>query len=67
MIGEATLQMLPGSLEVAAGDGLFRPFALGKKAIENKEKANFFAHKGGQMRLVAKRMRAAAEEAGAVR
>ncbi len=36
---------------------------LGKKAIENKEKANFFAHKGGQMRLVAKRMRQAAEEA----
>ncbi len=36
---------------------------LKKKIIENKEKANFFAHKGGQMRLVAKRMRAQAEEA----
>ena len=36
---------------------------LQKTIIENKEKANFFAHKGGQMRLVAKRMRAKAEEA----
>jgi len=36
---------------------------LAKTIIENKEKANFFAHKGGQMRLVAKRMRAKAEEA----
>lgn len=30
---------------------------LAKKIQENKEKANFFAHKGGKMRLVAKRMR----------
>lgn len=29
---------------------------------EKKDKANFFAHKGGQMRLVAKRMREKAEE-----
>lgn len=36
---------------------------LAKTIIENKEKANFFAHKGGQMRLVAKRMRAKAAEA----
>ncbi len=36
---------------------------LKKTAIENKEKANFFAMKGGQLRLVAKRMRAKAEEA----
>lgn len=36
---------------------------LEKTIIANKEKANFFAHKGGQMRLVAKRMRAKAEEA----
>jgi ATPase subunit of ABC transporter with duplicated ATPase domains len=36
---------------------------LQKTIIANKEKANFFAHKGGQMRLVAKRMRQAAEEA----
>jgi len=36
---------------------------LQKTIIANKEKANFFAHKGGQMRLVAKRMRAKAEEA----
>ncbi len=36
---------------------------LGKIAIANKEKANYFAKKGGQLRLVAKRMRAKAEEA----
>ncbi len=36
---------------------------LAKKIQENKEKANFFAHKGGKMRLVAKRMRERAEEA----
>ena len=36
---------------------------LAKTVIVNKEKANFFAHKGGKMRLVAKRMRAKAEEA----
>ena len=36
---------------------------LGKIAQENKEKANFFANKGGKLRLVAKRMRAKAEEA----
>lgn len=36
---------------------------LAKEIIANKEKANFFAHKGGQMRLVAKRMRAKAAEA----
>lgn len=36
---------------------------LAKTAQANKEKANFFAHKGGQLRLVAKRMRAKAEEA----
>lgn len=36
---------------------------LQKTIIANKEKANFFAHKGGQMRLVAKRMRAKAAEA----
>lgn len=35
---------------------------LAKSIIANKEKANFFAQKGGQMRMVAKRMRAAAEE-----
>jgi len=36
---------------------------LAKTAQANKEKANFFAMKGGQLRLVAKRMRAKAEEA----
>jgi len=36
---------------------------LAKTIIANKEKANFFAHKGGQMRMVAKRMRAKAAEA----
>lgn len=35
---------------------------LAKQIQENKDKANFFAHKGGQMRLVAKRMRDKAEE-----
>lgn len=35
---------------------------LAKKIQENKDKANFFAQKGGQMRLVAKRMRDEAEE-----
>lgn len=36
---------------------------LQKTIIANKEKANYFAHKGGQLRLVAKRMRAKAEAA----
>ena len=35
---------------------------LAKEIQANKEKANFFAMKGGQMRLVAKRMRERAEE-----
>ncbi|TSC52088.1 MAG: Uncharacterized protein LiPW41_636 [Parcubacteria group bacterium LiPW_41] len=35
---------------------------LAKEIQENKEKANFFAHKGGQMRLVAKKMREKVEE-----
>lgn len=35
---------------------------LSKQIQENKDKANFFANKGGQMRLVAKRMREKAEE-----
>lgn len=35
---------------------------LAKQIQENKDKANFFAHKGGQMRLVAKKMREQAEE-----
>ncbi len=35
---------------------------LAKEIQENKEKANFFAMKGGRMRLVAKRMREKAEE-----
>jgi ATPase subunit of ABC transporter with duplicated ATPase domains len=35
---------------------------LSKKIQENKDKAGFFANKGGQMRLVAKRMREEAEE-----
>jgi ATPase subunit of ABC transporter with duplicated ATPase domains len=35
---------------------------LGKEIQEKKDKANFFANKGGQMRLVAKRMREKAEE-----
>lgn len=34
---------------------------LAKKIQENKDKANFFANKGGQMRLLAKRMREKAE------
>ncbi len=34
-----------------------------KKIIEKKEKANFFAHKGGNLRAVAKRMRESAAEA----
>lgn len=33
-----------------------------KGIIEKKEKANFFANKGGRLRLLAKRMREAAEE-----
>ena len=35
---------------------------LAKRILENKEKANYFAHKGGKMRLVAKKMRDQAEE-----
>ncbi len=35
---------------------------LAKEIQENKDKANFFAMKGGQMRLVAKRMREKAED-----
>ncbi len=35
---------------------------LAKKIQDNKDKANFFANKGGQMRLLAKRMREKAEE-----
>lgn len=35
---------------------------LAKEIQANKDKANFFANKGGQMRLVAKRMRQKAEE-----
>lgn len=35
---------------------------LAKGIQENKEKANFFANKGGKLRLVAKRMREKAEE-----
>ncbi len=35
---------------------------LAKEIQENKDKANFFANKGGQMRLVAKCMREKAEE-----
>lgn len=35
---------------------------LKKEAIENKEKANYFAHKGGRLRNVAKKMREKAED-----
>jgi ATPase subunit of ABC transporter with duplicated ATPase domains len=35
---------------------------LAKEIQANKDKANFFANKGGQMRMVAKRMRTKAEE-----
>lgn len=35
---------------------------LAREIQENKDKANFFANKGGQMRLVARRMRDKAEE-----
>lgn len=35
---------------------------LAKEILANKEKANFFAKKGGQMRLVAKKMKEKAEE-----
>jgi len=35
---------------------------LAKEAIANKEQANAFAHKGGKLRLVAKKMREKAEE-----
>jgi ATPase subunit of ABC transporter with duplicated ATPase domains len=35
---------------------------LAKKIQENKDKANYFANKGGNMRLLAKRMREEAEE-----
>jgi len=35
---------------------------LAKQIQENKDKANFFANKGGQMRMVAKRMREKAAE-----
>ncbi len=35
---------------------------LAKQIQDNKDKANFFANKGGQMRMVAKRMREKAEE-----
>ncbi|MFA6252110.1 MAG: ABC-F family ATP-binding cassette domain-containing protein [Candidatus Paceibacterota bacterium] len=36
---------------------------LAKEIQENRDKANFFANKGGQMRMVAKRMREKASEA----
>ena len=36
---------------------------LVKKIQENKDKANFFSHKGGKMRLVAKKLRDEVEEA----
>ena len=36
---------------------------LSKLIQEKRERANFFAHKGGQMRVLAKRMRAKASEA----
>lgn len=35
---------------------------LAKKIQENKDKSNFFANKGGQMRVLAKRMRERADE-----
>ena len=35
---------------------------LEKEILANKEKANFFAHKGGNMRMVAKRMRDKVED-----
>jgi len=35
---------------------------MDKEILENKEKSNFFAHKGGKMRLVAKKMRDKAAE-----
>ena len=35
---------------------------LAKKIQDNKDKTNFFAHKGGKMRLVAKKMRDEVEE-----
>ena len=35
---------------------------LAKKIQENKDKANFFAHKGGHMRLVARKLKERAEE-----
>jgi ATP-binding cassette subfamily F protein 3 len=35
---------------------------LERKIQENKDKANFFSHKGGKMRLVAQKMRAEVEE-----
>ncbi len=35
---------------------------LEKKIIENKEKVNFFAHKGGKMRLLAAKLKEEAEE-----
>jgi ATPase subunit of ABC transporter with duplicated ATPase domains len=35
---------------------------LEKEILANKEKANFFAHKGGKMRLVAKKLRDEVEE-----
>lgn len=35
---------------------------LAKKIQANKDKANYFSHKGGQMRLVARKMRDEAEE-----
>jgi ATPase subunit of ABC transporter with duplicated ATPase domains len=35
---------------------------LGKKIQENKDKANFFANKGGRMRALAKKMREEADE-----
>ena len=35
---------------------------LAKEALANKEQANAFAHKGGKLRLVAKKMREKAEE-----
>ncbi|MDA1337703.1 MAG: ATP-binding cassette domain-containing protein [bacterium] len=36
---------------------------LAKKIQENKDKANFFSHKGGKMRLVAKKLRDEVKEA----
>ncbi len=64
-----TIEQYPGNYNDVQRDILVRidrenrkNAQLEKKIQENKDKANFFAQKGGKMRLVAKKMRTEVEE-----